>query len=309
MRLVIVSRAEQIHWALLHFGCYRLGMLNQDTYTQVKTNAAFVRSTNSFLLVTGPDALSFMQGMVTNDLTKLTEKSGCEVAYLTAKGSMVAFGHAFKLPNGILLEVQESLKQPVLDFLNKYLISEDAEIAESNDYSLVHIIGDKAVEQRAHFKLTCDTPIGFDAVIEKEKWPELFETTSEVREVLRVEAGMPVFQIDMTEKTIPMEANLENALSYTKGCYIGQEVVARGTHRGQMNKKLMGFTLGSTAVPVGTELFVEERKVGWITSTVFSFKKNEFIALGYVHRDFLTVGTVLMSKEKVCATVCALPFL
>ena len=101
------------------------------------------------------------------------------------------------------------------------------------------------------------------------------------------------FGTDMTETTIPLEANLEKSIHYNKGCYIGQEVIARATYRGQMNKKLVLVMLGEAAPEVKTELRVGERKVGWVTSLVKSPRHGQNIALAYVHRDFVAGGTKL----------------
>jgi aminomethyltransferase len=127
-------------------------------------------------------------------------------------------------------------------------------------------------------------------------------------EVLRVEAGVPKFGVDMTEATIPLEANLEKAIHYQKGCYIGQEVIARATYRGQMNQKLVGLLLGAEAADAGAELKVGDKRVGRLTSVVKSELKQQHVALGYVQRDHLTPGTQLELRPGVSVTVQALPF-
>jgi folate-binding protein YgfZ len=131
----------------------------------------------------------------------------------------------------------------------------------------------------------------------------------EALEQLRVEAGVPRYGQDMVDTTIPLEANLASAISYNKGCYIGQEVIARATFRGHMNRKLAGLLLGDADAAPGTELKVGDRKVGWITSVVRSPLKGQRVALGYVHRDFLEPGTQLtLGAGPASATVSALPF-
>jgi folate-binding protein YgfZ len=289
-----------------------------EGYWAVKNGAAYVRMASEFINVVGPEALSFLQGMVTNDLEKLALHTGCEVAYLTAKGSMVGFGRAFKVPDGLLLETQVGERSKILEFLNKYLISEEAELLEATGYSLLHVVGDQALTKQNEFVLTCPTPLGFVAVVsDSAPAPSLACASDEILEVLRIEAGVPIFGRDMTEKTIPLEANLERAISYTKGCYIGQEVIARGTYRGQMNKRLMGLLLGPAEVAPGAELFgsasqselqASERKVGWLTSVTASIRLGQHVALGYVHRDFLQPGTRLQTKEGAVAVVSELPF-
>ena len=131
----------------------------------------------------------------------------------------------------------------------------------------------------------------------------------EALEVLRVERGVPRYGADMDERTIPLEANLERALHYQKGCYIGQEVIARATFRGHMNRRLVGLLLGKAHPAPRTELFLGDKKVGFVTSVVHSERLGQEIALGYVHRDALEPGTALrLAGELGLATVQTLPF-
>jgi folate-binding protein YgfZ len=128
-------------------------------------------------------------------------------------------------------------------------------------------------------------------------------------EWLRVEAGIPRYGVDMDEKTLPMEAGLEQrALHFQKGCYIGQEVIARATYRGHMNRRLSGLLLGNASPPARAELRAGERKAGWVTSVLHSPALNQNVALGYVHRDFLQPGTGLtLATGGDSVTVAALP--
>jgi folate-binding protein YgfZ len=129
----------------------------------------------------------------------------------------------------------------------------------------------------------------------------------------RIEAGYPVFGIDMTEDTIPLEAQIEDrAISFTKGCYVGQEVVIRVLHRGQgrVAKKLVGLRARG-AVRSGARLRSGEREVGFVTSAAESPRLG-MVALGYVHRDFVTAGTpvdVESGSTRVAATVTERPML
>ena len=122
--------------------------------------------------------------------------------------------------------------------------------------------------------------------------------TLDTLDVLRVEAGRPAFLVDMDEHTIPLEAGLEDrAISFTKGCYVGQEVIVRVMHRGQgrVAKKLVGLLLDSdraTDRSVRRSPFAD-REVGRVTSAVWSPTLARAIALGYVHRDFIEPGTSL----------------
>ena len=189
-------------------------------------------------------------------------------------------------------------------FLEKYLISEDAEILDAPELAVVGLVGPASREVMAKIPLEARagelTSLlgGVDVVVRRESLGEVMAALREVPrcsaatlEVLRVERLVPLFGVDMTEVTIPLEANLDHAINYKKGCYIGQEVIARATYRGQMNKKLVQLLVGEAVPERKTELKQGERKVGWITCVVKSVKHGQHLALGYVHRDFVTAGT------------------
>ena len=134
-------------------------------------------------------------------------------------------------------------------------------------------------------------------------------------EVLRIEAGVPEFGVDMDEETIPLEAGIEGrAISLTKGCYVGQEIIIRVLHRGhgRVARRLVGFSLGpGAAVPArGAVVRSEDRQIGTITSAVMSPALGRPVALGYVHRDSAEPGTrvrIVDGDAMLPATVAALP--
>jgi folate-binding protein YgfZ len=138
------------------------------------------------------------------------------------------------------------------------------------------------------------------------------ELDPETADVLRVEAGVPEFHRDMDEETIPLEAGIEQrAISQTKGCYVGQEVIIRVLHRGhgKVARKLVGLTLDGNTLPArGSIVKSDQKDVGEITSSVRSIALDKPIALGYLQRDFLAPGT-RVSVEGNDAVVTPLPFL
>jgi tRNA-modifying protein YgfZ len=131
-------------------------------------------------------------------------------------------------------------------------------------------------------------------------------------DAIRVEAGVPLFHRDMDEDTIPLEAGIESrAISFTKGCYVGQEVVIRVLHRGhgRVVRKLVGLVVNASQAPAGGAIVrAGERDIGHVTSSAFSPALQRPIALAYVHRDFLTPGTIV-SVDGDGAEVTALPFI
>ena len=122
-------------------------------------------------------------------------------------------------------------------------------------------------------------------------------------EIARIEAGLPREGVDAGEEYIILESELEAAVSYTKGCYLGQEVIARIHWRGQPAKRLRGLLIEADALPArGTELFAVDgnmagRRVGEITSAALSLALKRPIALGYVHRYYLNAGTEFSLKQ------------
>jgi tRNA-modifying protein YgfZ len=129
-------------------------------------------------------------------------------------------------------------------------------------------------------------------------------------EMLRIEAGVPRFLVDMTEETIPLEAGLDHALSHTKGCYVGQEIIVRirDLAKGRVARRLVGVLPEDNVVPAaGTPVVVGDRTVGRVTSAVWSPALGRPIALAIVHRDHTDVGTVV-SVAGAKAMVAALPF-
>jgi folate-binding protein YgfZ len=134
---------------------------------------------------------------------------------------------------------------------------------------------------------------------------------SATEDVLRIEAGIPRFGRDMDEETIPLEAGIESrAISFTKGCYVGQEVIVRVLHRGhgRVARKLVGLAIEGQSPPApGALVRADDRQVGHITSTAYSPRLARSIALAYVQRDFVAPGTAL-SVDGVPAVVSSLPF-
>lgn len=268
--------------------------------------ALFDSSNREQLRVTGSEAVSFVHGMVTNDVQALAVGAHCYAALLTAKGSMVGDARILRRTEDVIIDTGPDRGRALSEFLNKYLISEDAEVHDAPELAVISLLGPSSGAVAA--KIPADAKEGelwsfwggVDVLLKRQKREEVLRALSEVPrlcgatlEVLRVEKGVPLYGVDMTEATIPLEANLGHAISYNKGCYIGQEVIARGTHRGQMSKKLMQLLLGEAAPEPKAELRVGERKVGWVTSVVKSVKYAQNLALGYVHRDFQAPGTKL----------------
>lgn len=297
-------------------------------------------SAREVVAVTGPDRLSFVQGMVTQDVEKLPEGGVVDTALLTAKGAMVSDARVVRRADELLLLVEPGFGPVVREALQRYLISEDAEVSElSAAFGQLALVGPgaEAVAKAALGELPGDPgglrPFdregasgwvlpqglrlhGLDLLTPVASLPAVFERLLgagavpagfDALEVLRVERGTPRYGADLDEKTIPLEAHLQRAISYEKGCYIGQEVIARATFRGHVNRQLVGLSFAAPP-PLRTELFLGERRVGLVTSAVNSPVLGP-IGLGYAHRDVAQPGAALsLAGGAGAVTVRALPF-
>jgi tRNA-modifying protein YgfZ len=161
---------------------------------------------------------------------------------------------------------------------------------------------------------------GFDVFIERPRAGDLRAALSALdiaaldaatADAIRIESGVALFHRDMDEETIPLEAGIESrAISFTKGCYVGQEVVIRVLHRGhgRVARRLVGIAFDAAQPPeAGAPIHAGGREIGHITSSAASPALQRAIALGYVHRDFVEAGTKV-AVGSIEGTVTALPF-
>ena len=311
-------------------------MFSEEGYWALRRRVAVVtRGDRGVLEVTGADRLTWLQGLLTNDVLALPIGGVSDAAYLTPQGRMITDLRVANLRDRALLDVPASLAGSLRLRLDGLLFSEDAQIADrSNTLAIVDLHGPDAeqVSIRASRELSAvasvkDAAFGVpgisyfvasaDAggVIGRLAEAGAAPTTLETLDVLRIEAGRPAFLIDMDEHTIPLEAGLESrAISFTKGCYVGQEVIVRIMHRGQgrVAKRLVGLALAQSELPkAGDPITAGTREVGKLTSVTWSPTLGHGIALGYVRREFVTPGTALHVTSVHGlhdATVVSLPF-
>ena len=285
------------------------------------------------LAVAGKDRASFLQGLLTNDIQALEPGTGCYAAWLTPQGRMLTDMHVLESANMALLDVPGFTAAATLARLEQFLFTEEVTLS-SLDSSLeavwIHGPQAHAVLQRVldgaggvadwpayrHQPIEFqDEPVvvaridqlgapGFSVYVPPARAAGLRAAlvdagarlvTQDAIDAARIEARYPLFGIDMTEDTIPLEAGIEDrAISTTKGCYVGQEVIIRVLHRGhgRVARRLVGLTIDGPKPEPGAKLNAAGRDVGWITSAASS-DGSSTMALGYVHRDFLAPGTEL----------------
>lgn len=311
-------------------------MSSIDGYRALRSGAAFVRRTDRGLIrLRGADRATWLQGLVTNDVAALEPGSRSYGAYLTPQGRMITDLWAVPLSDALLLDVPASLAAPLATRLDALIFAEDVQIDDVSGSSAVIEMYGPDVHPGPHFAASGDTALatvrdrtlGVQSTVvylPASSAPEftrlsgelgVLEVDLETLDVVRVEAGVPKFLADMTAETIPLEAGIEDrAISFTKGCYVGQEVIVRVTQRGggRVAKRLVGLTLEGASVPAaGAPIRTGEREIGRVTSAVTSPLLDGIIALGYVHRDFVEPGTevqVVDGEHSIPAIVARLPF-
>jgi folate-binding protein YgfZ len=322
------------------------------SYDAARHGAGLIdRSDRGRIVVSGKDRASYLQGLLTNDITALEAGEGCYAAYLTPQGRMIADMWVYELGDVMLLTLARDVIDTILAKLDQFIFTEDVQLGDvTRTFTNVAVVGPKAAaiveavlaglpsgalaalpehgNLRARFadqaavvlRITDTGQPGYDIMVDASTGTALpsslrsagaVDVDAAVADVLRVEAGVPKFHRDMNEDTIPLEAGLESrAISLTKGCYVGQEVIIRVLHRGhgRVARRLVGLVLEGGAVPPsGTTVHAEGREVGRVTSGVASIALKQPIALAYVHRDFVAPGTPL-AVQGAPAVVTALPF-
>jgi folate-binding protein YgfZ len=296
------------------------------------TNACglFDRSERGKLALTGGGAKEFLQGQVSNDTEALTPGTGCYAAFLTPKGKMLGDLRVLDAGNELLLDTERVALQELFNMIRRFSIGFDLELhkrtLESGLLSLIGPAADELIagvpaDEHSHLPVSVGgidaravrTDVGIDLLCEAGSTDALREAVGapvvaeEAVECLRIERGRPRYGIDLDESVIPQEAGLnERAVSFTKGCYVGQETVARLFYRGKPNRRLRGLRLSAPAVS-GDRLLASEREVGQITSAACSPTFGS-IGLALVRREAPVGTTVAVGDGAVTAEVSELPF-
>ena len=312
-------------------------MSSFDQYKDLRDRAAWVeRRDLGRLRLHGSDRRSYLHGLVTNDVESLAPGTGVYAAILTAQGRMISDMHVYELGDAVIVTLPRALAAAMRDRLEQFIFSEDVQVEDVTDSTIqLGVYGPSAGEavqplRDGGFGVVLPSRgsgiDGFEAIAPRDRSAAMIlaleaagasRADIETLEVVRVESGVPRFLADMNDATIPLEAGIEaRAISMTKGCYPGQEVIVRVLHRGggRVARKLVGVALpeGLDAPVPGALLHVDAREVGSLTSVVKSWRLGRPIALAYVHRDFATPGTRVdvgaLDGTRVPGKVQALPF-
>ena len=317
-------------------------------YAALRGGAGLVdRSGAGRILLTGADRRSYLQGLLTNDIEALTPGTGCYAAMLTAQGRMMTDMRVLELEDGVLLDLPRQVTTAIRDHLDRFIFSEDVKVEDVTLSSAeIGIYGPAAADvlvkagldgtppsglfQSARLRLAgadvvlvrSDEPgiEGYDVIVDAANVEQVTSALLAAGAVhvgdsdadaVRIESGRPRFGVDMDADTIPLEAGLEaRAISRSKGCYVGQEVIVRVQDRGhgRVARRLVGLTFDAAAAApaAGARIVSGEREIGRVTSAAWSPALARPIALGYVHRDFVEPGTEV-SVDGTPAVVATFP--
>ncbi len=296
----------------------------------------------------GRDRVSFLNGMLTNDVKRLTPGQGCGAAFLDAHGKVQALLTVLALADRLLLILPSGTAATLCEGLEKYHFAERIEMRDASEEFATFVLagpGTAAAVERLTGAALPDAPWqhaeatlagaavrlarGSGETGSTEAWvlarrgdgTAVLEAIVaagarpvglDALDVLRVEAGTPWFGHDLDQTTLLPELPFEALVSTTKGCYIGQEVIVRIRDRGHVNRILTGLTLDGETVPRGgAPVLAGDREVGRVTSAVRSFDLGRPIALGFVRREHATPGTLVGvggDGSELRARVTALPF-
>jgi glycine cleavage system T protein len=338
---------ERDGWLLpAHFGN------SSAEYAAVRSAVGFIDLSHRALLqLTGADRVSFLQGMVSNDVKALKPGEGQYATILNQQGKVLGDARVLCSENSLYLDLWEIIKDKIAEHLNRYLVADEVEIADrTNEYSIISLQGPQAeaclrgLLGQAEFpgrmaehrmvnidgaqvcvvRASTTGETGYDLIIPRPHLKNIAEQLTEAgkqfsgawvgedaHDVLRVEAGIPRYGIDFTEDNLLLEVGLDHAVSFTKGCYLGQEVVERIRSRGHVNKKLVGLILEGQEPAGRGDVVFAAKPVGTITSSVHSPALKKPLALGYVYKDYWSPETRLSLQHdgvSIEARVAALPF-
>lgn len=309
-----------------------------ETYEKVRGGGnGFYKQKRGLIAVWGKEAVQFLNGLITNDVAKFESFSWISAAFPNAQGRLLAVVRVMRFDEKFLFETEEATHEKVFQNLFRFTFAGDFKVEDlSEEFSYLSMFGKELSNFK--YKIPAENEVvvanfddgegfiirdlrsaGFDVFLPKAskesfvnelKEEGAIEISDELYEVLRIENGLPLYHIDMDETTIVPELDLPELISYNKGCYIGQEIIARIHFRGHVAKKLTGliFEDANAEIKPNDEIkSLEDKNAGKITSVTFSPKLEKTIALAFVRYDYLAEGTELKVGD-FTAKVKDLPF-
>ena len=302
-------------------------------------------SERGLVRVTGSEAMMFLNGLITNDMKTLAEGHWMPAAFPTVQGRLIGAVRIARESKGYLIDTDATSHEAVLKTISRFTLAGDFRVSDiTPETVMLTVQGKRAVEvvEKVFGRSFSDlprngvvenewqgTPVtiirathtaenGFDLVIEAAQGTQLRIALAkagarpfspETLETLRIEAGIPRYGRDMDETNVVIETNLDDAVSYTKGCYVGQEIIVRIKHRGHVAKKLVGLEFDTDQpIEAGTTINKDGQEIGRITSSTFSPTVRKTIALGYVRYEHIEPETNVGVDPEINGRVKELPF-
>jgi folate-binding protein YgfZ len=293
----------------------------QTSYEIIRNSGVgFYQQKRGLLKVSGKEAVQFLNGLITNDVAKLEDGAQMSAAFPNVQGRLLAFVRVLRKGDKFLFETEETTHEKVFQNLFRFTFAGDFFVEDlSENYNYFEVQGSKSEVQNSDF-IVFESNRGKDYFVPKNaaenfvnglKAQTAVEISDELYEVLRIENGVPKYGVDIDETTVVLETGLDEAVNFNKGCYIGQEIIARIHFRGHVAKKLTGliFDDENADVKPNDEIkSLEGKNAGKITSVIFSPKLEKKIALAFVRYDYLAENTELKTGE-LTAKVKTLPFI
>jgi folate-binding protein YgfZ len=293
--------------------------------------------------------VQFLNGLITNDMKTLAETQWMPAIFPNVQGRLLAYVRVIRIRDGFLIDTEATTHDTVLKTIERFTLAGDFHVVDiTKQTAMLSVQGKQAAEivgsvlgktvselsgngvveiewqQQALTVLRArhTAEDGFDIISGADQATVLWESLTnagarpigyEALERLRIEAGVPRYGVDMDETNVVTETGLDEAVSYTKGCYIGQEIIARIKYRGHVAKKLVGLAF-DRALKIDNDAKIksaDDKEIGRITSVTLSPHLGFTIALGYIKYDYLAAGTevrVTSSSGDLHARVAELPF-
>jgi folate-binding protein YgfZ len=299
--------------------------------------------------VSGSEAVAFLNGMITNDVKTLEDGAWMLAAFPNVQGRLLALVRVLRIGDSYLFDTEAATTNKVVQTLSRFTMAGDFKVTDkTRDTACLSVQGGAAAqlirgalgeqsgilefnrtvkvpfqdEEVILFRATHTGEDGFDLIASIEAARQLWKSLVgngavpvgfDALDVMRIEAGLPRYGVDMDDSTVVLETGLDDAVSFTKGCYIGQEIIARIHFRGHVAKRISGVLIdGGRAKPGDRLLAIEGKEAGRLTSVTYSPLLDREIALGFVRYDYLTPGTrlqAIVDETELSATVADLPFI
>lgn len=299
----------------------------------------------AWIAVTGSDRVRWLNGMVTNNVRDLPVSHGVYAFLLNPQGKILADLYAYNLGDSLIVETDRTQLPKILETFDRYIIMDDVEIADVTEKFAGFAVAGRAALTTLETAGLCvpalrplevatvpwesenitvvrgDNPniVTYECWVPPQSASEVFtaltrggalHASAAAFECLRIASGIPRYGIDIREKDLPQETGQERAINFSKGCYIGQEIVERIRSRGAVHRQFTGFTIEGPLPQAGAELLREGKKAGEITSAAalpLNSSDARNVGLGYIRRELAAVNQPL-EGDRFQATPISLPF-